>query len=77
MLMDGRMIDHPEFENSTRSWRLGAVIFTLRTLGWAIESIDVPSPTQDIPARIIAVYHLPGKYVAQALVAMNGDVTND
>ncbi len=22
MLMDGRMIDHPEFENSTQSWRL-------------------------------------------------------
>jgi hypothetical protein len=72
MMMDGRMIDHPEFENSTRSWRLGAVIFTLRTLGWPIESIDVPSPTEDNPARIIAVYHLPGKYVAQALAALNG-----
>jgi hypothetical protein len=77
MMMDGRMIDHPEFENRTRSWRLGAVIFTLRTLGWPIESIDVPSPTEDNPARIIALYHLPGKYVAQALVAMNGGVTND
>ena len=72
MMMDGRMIDHPEFENSTRSWRLGAVIFTLRTLGWPIESIDVPSPTEDNPARIIAVYHLPGKYIAQALAALNG-----
>jgi hypothetical protein len=72
MMMDGRMIDHPEFENSTRSWRLGAVIFTLRTLGWPIESIDVPSPTEDNPARIIAVYHLPGKNVAQALAALNG-----
>jgi len=72
MMMDGRMIDHPEFENRTRSWRLGAVIFTLRTLGWPIESIDVPSPTKDNPDRIIALYHLPGKYVAQALAELNG-----
>jgi hypothetical protein len=41
MLMDGRMIDHPDFENSTQSWRLGAVIFTLRTLGWPVETIEV------------------------------------
>ena len=77
MMMDGHMIDHPDFQNSTRSWRLGAVIFTLRTLGWPIESIDVPSPTEDNPSRIIAIYRLPGKYIAQALTAMNGGVTND
>lgn len=72
MLLDGCKIDHPDFENSTRSWRLGAVIFTLRRLGWPIESIDVPSPTLDNPARIIAVYYLPGKYIAQACAALNG-----
>jgi hypothetical protein len=72
MLIDGRMIDHPEFENNTQSWRLGAVVFTLRTLGWPIETIDVPSPTEENPSRIIAVYHLPGKYIAQALAALNG-----
>jgi hypothetical protein len=77
MLMDGRMIDHPDFECSTRSWRLGAVIFKLRTLGWPIETIDVPSPTEETPDRIIALYHLPGKYIAEALAAMNGGVTND
>ena len=71
-MMDGHMIDHPDFQNSTRSWRLGAVIFTLRTLGWPIESIDVPSPTEDNPSRIIAIYRLPGKYIAQALTALNG-----
>jgi hypothetical protein len=76
MMMDGRMIDHPDFENSTRSWRLGAVIFTLRALGWPIESIDVPSPTEDSPARLIAVYHLPGKFVAQALAAINGGLND-
>ena len=71
MLMDGRLIDHPEFENSTHSWRLGAVVFTLRTLGWPVETIEVPSPTDDAPHRIIALYHLPARYVAQAL-ALNG-----
>ena len=71
MLMDGRMIDHPDFENSTQSWQLGAVVFTLRTLGWPVETIEVPSPTDDAPHRIIALYHLPARYVAQAL-ALNG-----
>ena len=71
MLMDGRLIDHPDFENSTQSWRLGAVIFTLRALGWPVETIEVPSPTEHSPDRIIALYRLDGKYTAQAL-AMNG-----
>jgi hypothetical protein len=75
MLMDGRMIDHPDFENSTQSWRLGAVVFILRTLGWPIETIEIPSPTEQSPDRIIALYHLPGKYTAQAL-ALNGSAAN-
>lgn len=73
MLMDGRNIFNTDFENSTQSWRLGAVIFTLRTLGWPVETIEVPSPTDDNQHRIIALYHLPARYVAQAL-AMNGGV---
>ena len=71
MLMDGRMIDHPDFQDVTESWRLGAVIFSLRTLGWPIETIEVPSPTEQSPDRVIALYHLPQKYVAMAL-AING-----
>ena len=71
MLMDGRMIDHPDFQDVTKSWRLGAVIFSLRTLGWPIETIDLPSPTKQSPDRVIALYHLPQKYVAMAL-AING-----
>ena len=71
MLMDGRLIDHPDFENSTQSWRLGAVIFTLRALGWPVETIEVPSPTEHSPDRIIALYRLDGKYTAQAR-ALNG-----
>lgn len=71
MLMDGRMIDHPDFEDSTQSWRLGAVVFTLRTLGWPVETIDIPSPTEHYPERVIALYKLDPKYTAQAL-ALNG-----
>ncbi|MBU6257280.1 MAG: hypothetical protein KGL18_06540 [Burkholderiales bacterium] len=72
MLMDGRKIDHPDFESRTQSWRLGASIFVLRSLGWPIETIEIPAPTDDCPDRVIALYHLPGKYIAQALAAMTG-----
>ena len=74
IFMDGRMIDHPDFESITQSWRLGAVVFTLRTLGWPIETIEVPSPTEQSHGRVIALYHLPTKYVAMAL-AQNGGVS--
>lgn len=71
MFMDGQVFDHPDFESRTQSWRLGAVVFTLRALGWPIETIEIPSPTTDCPDRLIALYRLDGKYTAQAL-AMNG-----
>lgn len=71
LLMDGRHIDHPDFQDVTQSWRLGAVIFTLRALGWPVETIEVPSPTEQCPDRVIALYRLDAKYTAQAL-AMNG-----
>jgi len=74
MFMDGRRIDHPDFEDATQSWRLGAVVFTLRTLGWPIETIEILSPTEDCPERVIALYHLPSKYVAQALAVMSGAI---
>lgn len=74
MFMNGRRIDHPGFEDATQSWRLGAVVFTLRSLGWPIETIEIPSPTKDSPDRVIALYHLPGKFVAQALAIMTGRV---
>jgi hypothetical protein len=71
MFMNGDMLDHPDFESSTQSWRLGAVVFTLRALGWPIETIEIPSPTDQCPDRVIALYRLDTKYTAQAL-AMNG-----
>ena len=75
LFMNGRMIDHPDFENSTQSWRLGAVVFTLRALGWPIETIEIPSPTEQSPDRVIALYKMDPKYTAQAL-AMNGRASN-
>lgn len=71
LFMDGLTLDHPDFESRTQSWRLSAVVFTLRTLGWPIETIDIPSPTPENPDRVIALYHLASKYVAEAL-ALNG-----
>lgn len=72
MLMDGKLIDHPEFEDSTQSWRLSAAIFSLRTLGWPVETIEIPSPTKQSPGRMIALYRLDGKYTAQALAIQYG-----
>jgi len=73
LLMDGKLIDHNDFIDHTRSWRLGAVIFTLRTLGWPVETIEIPSPTEHSPDRVIALYRMDAKYTAQAL-ALNGGV---
>jgi hypothetical protein len=70
-LMNGKMIDHHDFEDGTQSWRLGAVIFNLRTLGWPVETIKIPAPTEQSPNRFVALYHLPSKYTALAL-AING-----
>ena len=69
MLMDGQVFDHPDFESRTRSWRLGAVVFTLRTLGWPVETLEVPSPTEHCPDRVIARYKLDARKVAQALAS--------
>lgn len=78
MLMDGRLIDHPAFQDCTQSWRLGAVIFKLRAYGWPVETVEIPSPTKDNPRRVIALYRLDGKYTAQALAQMSktGDSHN-
>jgi hypothetical protein len=72
LFMAGRYMDHPGFEETAQSWRLAAVVFELRTLGWPIESIDVPAPTEAAPQRVISVYHLPRRYLAYALAANKG-----
>jgi len=72
VFMDGRHLDHPEFEQLTQSWRLAAVVFQLRSLGWPVEKIEIPSPTDENPRRCIALYHLPMKYVSEVLAQSGG-----
>ena len=66
LLLAGRLIDHPEFEGDCGSWRLAAVVFNLRALGWPIDTILTPAPTDRHPGRTVALYHLPSKYAALA-----------
>ena len=49
------------------SWRLAAVVFQLRALGWPLDTIEVPSPSDEHPGRTIALYKLPAKYAAMAM----------
>ena len=67
LLLAGRLIDHPAFEGDFCSWRLAAVIFNLRALGWPIDTCPTPAPTDKRPGRTVALYRLPTKYAAQAL----------
>jgi hypothetical protein len=71
MFMASRMIDTPDFQDVTASWRLSAVVCKLRALGWPIETIDTPAPTEECQNRFIALYRLPSEYAAQAR-AMGG-----
>lgn len=57
-LLNGQSFTHPEFEAITASWRLSAVVFVLRELGWPIESHDIPAPTPECPNRFISRYFL-------------------
>ena len=74
LFLDGRVFDHPDFLEGAGSWRLAAVVFQLRTLGWPIDTIEVPSPSEEHPGRTIALYKLPAKYAALALATMAGGV---
>jgi hypothetical protein len=54
------------------SWRLAAVVFQLRVLGWPIETVEIPSPSEEHAGRTIALYRLAPKFVAEALALMAG-----
>jgi hypothetical protein len=72
LLLDGKVFDHPDFLAGSGSWRLAAVVFQLRTLGWPVTTIEVPSPTEQHRGRTIALYKLQSKFVARALALMSG-----
>ena len=66
------MLTHPDFQAITQSWRLGAYVGRLRDLGWPIETIEILAPTDENPIRVIALYHLAARYVADALALRKG-----
>ena len=72
LLMDGQQFDHPTFEKLTGSWCARQPIADLRSLGWPVKTIDVPSPTKLNPNRMIGIYSLDGRYIGLALAAING-----
>jgi hypothetical protein len=73
MLLTGEEIDHPTFERRTKSWRLSAVVFKLKSeLNWPIESIPIPSPTDQDPARVISLYRLDASFITLMLTAGAG-----
>lgn len=63
MMLNAQSFTHPEFEKVTGSWRLSAVIFTLKELGWPVESFDLSAPSPECPTRTISRYFLPPKVI--------------
>ncbi|HUX64786.1 hypothetical protein [Sulfuricella sp.] len=63
MMLNGQSFIHPEFEQITGSWRLSAVVFTLKGLGWPVESFEIPAPTKGCPTRAISRYFLTPKTI--------------
>jgi hypothetical protein len=72
-MLNGKALNHPDFEQVTGSWRLAAVIFTLKELGWPVESYEIAAPTLETPARHISRYFLPQKVIK----AVFGEVHHD
>lgn len=64
MLLAGHTLTHPAFESRTGSWRLAAIVFELRAMGWPVAADHVPSPTDEAPTRCIAQYSLPAHLLA-------------
>jgi hypothetical protein len=63
MMLNGQTFTHPEFELITGSWRLSAVVFTFKGLGWPVESYDLPAPSEECQTRTISRYFLPPKVI--------------
>jgi hypothetical protein len=59
LLLKGKKISHPDFEDKTASWRLAAHIHTLTKLGWPVQVVDVKHYTTKKPKnRRISQYFL-------------------
>ena len=71
MMLNGQSFTHPEFQLVTGSWRLSAVIFTLKGLGWPIASQDNAAPTKECPSRTISRYYLSAETIAKVFGGAN------
>lgn len=72
LLLEGRNLDHPTFEAETGSWRLAAVVFELRELGWPVQTTEKLLPTPNCPTRHIATYCLSACSLAHLHSVQNG-----
>ena len=63
MMLNGQTFTHPEFEVITGSWRLSAVVFKLKDLGWPVESFELHAPSPECSTRAISRYFLPAKAI--------------
>lgn len=57
-LAGGAELTHPEWEASSRSWRLADSVYRLRLLGWPVRTHEIAAPTPEHPGRTIARYTL-------------------
>lgn len=64
MLASGEELVHTAFFERTGSWRLAAVAFELRALGWAVDATRIPAPAPENPERSIASYSLLARHRA-------------
>lgn len=74
LLLDGQQFDHPTFERLTGSWCARQPIAELRKLGWPVVTIEVPSPTELVPNRVIGLYRLDSKYIGLGLAVKDGGI---
>ena len=67
LFLDGQRLDAEDFHAVSGSWRLADSVFQLKGKGWPIESLDFLAPTEACPHRSISIYHLPARYIAEAM----------
>jgi hypothetical protein len=65
LMLDGASLDHPTFEAITGSWRLAAVVFELRAMGWPVTSEDQPNLSARERVRMVAAYRLDMRQLAE------------
>lgn len=61
LMLEGRKISHPTFEAYTGSWRLAAHIYTLKRLGWPVQTEieDFDDEDTNLNHRHMGWYYLP------------------